>query len=161
MTYQCISLCCIFLVGCVLKDLNLDDGQLFLDRFKDIEVDGDVHSLADKLLVMRKESAYEADTCRRQWEQYEMIVDEIPSRTLSRLLLYWINITGHSRVYDRLTHFGLLLMILVMLGVMVGANPMNAALTVTLLVLAFFFNVYLHGGVVESFVQYCRSSLND
>ena len=39
--------------GGVLKDLNLDDGQLFLARFKDIEVDGDAFSLTDKLLVIR------------------------------------------------------------------------------------------------------------
>ena len=44
-TYKCISLSCIFLVGCVLKDLNLDDVQLLPDRFKDIEVDGDAYYL--------------------------------------------------------------------------------------------------------------------
>ena len=147
----------------MIMDLNLDDGQLFLARFKDIEVDGDAYSLTDKLLVMRKESAYEADTCRRQWEQYEMIVDESPTHTLSRLLLYWINITGRSRVYDRLTYLGLLFMILVMLGVMVGANPMNAAIQLTLFipVLVFFWKVYLYGGLVVLFEQHCRMLLND
>ena len=112
---------------------------------------------------MRKESAYEADTCRRQWEQYEMIVDESPTRTLSRLLLYWINITGRSRVYGRLSSLGLLLMGLMMLAIMVGANPMNTALRLIFFtpVLGFFFIVYLYGGVVKLFEQYCRSSLNN
>ena len=74
--------------------------------------------------------------------------------------MYGINITGLSRVYNYLISLGLLLMGLMMLGVMAGADPRIAFFTVALSVLVVFIFVYPGGGVVACFEQYCRILLN-